>query len=744
MANILRSITRQDLVFRTSVGLCIISFLLVLSLTMWHQYDKRQVVDSAKDNATQTALDAANGIATVLGRLPTLAHSIADDLSTGRLSDDGLEQRLIRELELNQGLGAVTVCYVPEFVPEAVAQGSRKLYCPYSYTNAEGTVYIERVEDYYDYTKPDGSMIGPAGTPIRTAWYHRPLIEGPSWGEPFFGSDHTNYWGGFGAPFYRNDPSGGGRTLAGTVDVSLTLGRFQDLVSGVDLGKPGAGYGFIISHTGAFVYHPIVQFIEGEQTISDFDSSLSIDVLRQMADRSPDEEILVVDHLDQKSARSSWLFFAPITPSGWWVGIVLNRDTILRGGEIVRHLRYQQTGIAMGILAFLFFLSVILFRADRGTARGLWAVSASFSILSVAGIAYLWHVNLNGPPGELERDVVLAEEAITEKVVADYVNEIPNLILVPTGVLIESLDFTSAHNVLLTGYIWQKYAPDIPEWIIPVPDAGSPGFVLPQADISYKSDVFEVYRYKDGEDEVIGWYFRASLRQQVDYSEYPFHREDIRMRIWHKDFAQGVLLTPDLVSYTRTSPEAFPGVDLEDFVLEGWRADYSLFSFREATLTTDFGVLTSGAPRKSPELFFHIGLTRRFMDAFVSHLIPLIIVAALLFAVLLIVTVRQERIGRFGFSTAGVLAYCAALFFVVIVLHISLRSGLEAPAVILYLEYFYFEIYAAILLVSMDSILLTSDINVPFVEYRENLLVNLVYWPLMTGVLLIVSLFVFL
>ena len=141
---------------------------------------------------------------------------------------------------------------------------------------------------------------------------------------------------------------------------------------------------------------------------------------------------------------------------------------------------------------------------------------------------------------------------------------------------------------------------------------------------------------------------------------------------------------------------------------------------------------------------FHIGLTREFADAFIAHIIPLVVVTFLLFAVLVIVTMRQDRIGIFGFSTSSVLAYCAALFFVVVVLHISLRSGLGAPGTVVYLEYFYFLIYAAILLVSVDSILFASAVNVPFIEFRDNVLFELLYWPSITGVLLAISLFVFL
>ena len=37
-------------------------------------------------------------------------------------------------------------------------------------------------------------------------------------------------------------------------------------------------------------------------------------------------------------------------------------------------------------------------------------------------------------------------------------------------------------------------------------------------------------RYSDAPydyEEIVGWYFRATLRQQFNYSEYPFDREDV-------------------------------------------------------------------------------------------------------------------------------------------------------------------------------------------------------------------------
>ena len=740
IATALQQINWQRAVFRSSLLLCVASLLLVGSLVGWHLQDRKDAVNSARGLARETARDAAAEIGQALEKV-MVAQKVADELTSGSLSDETVENRLIEELARNPTLGAVTACYVPEFVPDRALQANRNLYCPFSYTNPDGDIYIERIEELYDYTLPDGST-APDGTPIRSAWYHRPLAEGPVWGEPYFGTATKVYWAGFGAPFYRVSSSDGAQALAGVIDVSLTLREFQQLVSSVNLGQPAAGYGFILSQSGKFIYHPIEALVTEQRTISDLNQLFSIEYLHQSATTPGSEEVIVFDHTDENSGRSSWVYFAPITPAGWWVGIVLDKGTIFQSNEIVGRLRRQQIGIALGALAFLIFLTIPLSGAHIGTTSRLWAVSISFSLLCIAGISFLWYSNISSGSADDARDVMLVERGITEKVAADYGRQTTSPIYVPTGLQIQSMEFSSTNNINLTGYVWQTYADDAPEWAKPGPQ-GPPGFILPQASINYEEDISEAYRRRQGRHEVIGWNFRAQLRHEFDNSRYPFDRKDLAIRILHKDFDQGVILKPDLLSYSTTDPQALPGLMEEDVFLEGWNIKQSFFSYRDPDYSTTFGIPNLGAQR-TPELYYHIGLTRRFVNAFISQVIPLAVVALLLFAVLVIVTSREERIQVFGFSTSAVLAYCAALFFVVVVAHIGLRSALADPAGIIYIEFLYFLIYGAILSVSLNSILFTSTIEVWFIQYRDNMIMELLFWPILIGLFLVVSLFVFL
>ncbi len=95
--------------------------------------------------------------------------------------------------------------------------------------------------------------------------------------------------------------------------------------------------------------------------------------------------------------------------------------------------------------------------------------------------------------------------------------------LIPTGVFVQSLQFNTANNVQVSGYVWQKYADNIPADI-------TRGFVLPEAVAeAYRST--EAYRVHENGAEVIGWYFSATLRQSFDYGHYPFDRQDVWLRI---------------------------------------------------------------------------------------------------------------------------------------------------------------------------------------------------------------------
>src|SRR5262249_11585358 len=228
----------------------------------------------------------------------------------------------------------------------------------------------------------------------------------------------------------------------------------------------------------------------------------------------------------------------------------------------------------------------------------------------------------------------------------------------------------SANNIALTGYVWQKYPKN-------VPDAIARGFVLPDA---ADRTVTESYRWSDSESETIGWYVKATIRQNFDYAKYPLDQQDFKLRIWHRDLDKGVVLVPDLESYKIIHPLARAGLE-KDFVLPGWAVERTMFSSRTRNRTTTFG----GDPNQdlATELPFDVAIGRWIIEPLFSNLLPLAVSAFMVFALLLIVKESTRT------NVVQTLAAFSGLFFVVILSELDLRRRVTTTT-ILYIEYYYF------------------------------------------------------
>lgn len=197
---------------------------------------------------------------------------------------------------------------------------------------------------------------------------------------------------------------------------------------------------------------------------------------------------------------------------------------------------------------------------------------------------------------------------------------------------------------------------------------------------------------------------------------------------------------PEFSAYSSVRPSDTPGVE-EDIVLDGWQLVSSHFSYKKNNYNTALDTVGSGN-NAIPELYFNVGLARLFVDPFIADMLPIVVVCLLVFAVLLITTVKAGDIELKGFSSANVLSYCAALYFVLIVSHVHLRETLNAFGII-YLEIFYFCMYFIILIVSANSLAITSEKTPAFIRNNDNYIARLCYFPFITLTLLIATIWMF-
>jgi hypothetical protein len=430
------------------------------------------------------------------------------------------------------------------------------------------------------------------------------------------------------------------------------------------------------------------------------------------------------------TGQSSWIFFEPIASAGWTLGAVFIQDEILVN---TKSFHRQLILIDLEIISFFFFLFILLFRAYKGSVRSLWAVSSSTSFVLLAGTGFIWYLQLTEHKIEQENNIVLMGKGGLNKFLQSHrsPNTQESRTYIPTGVFVQSLEFQDANNVFVKGYIWQKYDNKIHQDV-------NRGFILPEA---VDPKVNEIYRQRDQNFEVIGWYFEAKLRENFDYSKYPFDVKDVWIRLWHKDFHKNTILVPDFDAYDLILPTSLPGLE-KDFVLPGWTLKSSFFQYRFNNYNTNFGIENYIGQKNFPELYFTVILQRDFITIFISNMMIIIVVLLLLFCVQILIIKQKDRSDNLDFTALEIVSACGAFLFIIIVDQINLRQKIITAGII-YFDYFYFVLYVVILLVAINAILFASNIKIDWIHYKDNLIPKILYWPTNLTLLLLVTLLVF-
>lgn len=695
-------------VFKLSLLLCGVSLLVVVIEVVSYWREEKRLVEAAKINGKQEAVRASKYIENRLRQLQNTATSIAWDLTEGRLTDRQLLERAKKELEQNPDFLEVGAAYKPFAYNPNI-----RLYAPF-YTRKTGKIQLEQIEKSYDYTKPENY------------WYYNTLADGSLWVEPGFDKSSGTIVADYDVAFYRIDPQTKEKTPVGIVYANYSVDTLKTLINSLELGK--SGYGFLISNKGVILAHPNRDYVKNQKTVFDIAEERKSPQLRLIGEKAIKVQRAALDFVDEFTGQSSWVFIEPIPLSGWSMAVVVNKNDNSIDKQTIR---LQLIRLTLEVILFLFFLSIIVFRADKGSVKSLWTVAFTFSASCLAGIGFIWYLALSDQSYKNNRNLLLSQARVNNLLnpqvrAAEKLNQKPPL-YVPTGFFVQAIKFNSSTDVLVNGYIWQKYDNNFPNNL-------PRGFILPEGYDDIKIE--EAYRYKRNNVEVIGWYFEATLRQNFDFSKYPFDLNDVWIRLWPKAFTisdidRSIILVPDLASYETIDPISKPGLE-QDFVLEGFQIEGSFFEYKFNSYNTNFGLSNTISTKQYPELYFTVILKRAFIGIFISKIIPLAVVTLLLFAIL---PLSSEH----GIEIIGA---CAGFIFIVILDQISLRGLIPANGII-YFEYFYFAIYLFILLVVINALLLTYNRNIPFIQYQNNFIPKLLYWPSLLGLLLITTALIF-
>lgn len=693
--------------------------LAVLILSIYLGYDiltsRQETINNAMNAARQEAVNAAGKISTEMNRFVPLIEHLADELSSGTLIYTGLMKRMEDMMRKHPRLFAIGAA----FEPFAYDHG-RRLYGPYLMRKGEEVARLQ-VEDFYDYTES------------QYKWYSDPIRKGPGWDEPVWGEASGALMATYSAPFYRTDGQGG-KVPAGLVYFSFSIELINRWVRELYLGKTGWGIAF--SKEGVLLAHPIEETLQKRYNVHEYAEETGDQVLKAAAGKMSDGKSGSFPFLSPETGLEVLIFYEPIKGPGWSMGVVLVKEEIPSND-----LLFRRKIIRLLILS-IFSLMCLAVRLSAGFYKNqphvtLWCLVAFLSLLLTAGIDVIRHLTFV-PLNRHNAGTTMITDRNGLNVFLGGVKEDKNAqhreppIFVPAGIFVQSIEFTSPSNLFLKGFMWQKITDELHSDL-------TEGFVMPDGTGIQLSEAF---RRKEGNVETVGWDFEVTLRQDMDYSRFPFDHDTVWIRLWHKDFDRNVMLVPDLEAYSLMNPVSRPGLE-EDLTLPGWVIKGSFFTYRPENYNTNFGIPGYLGKEASPELYFNIVLERGILNAIVSHIIPLLIVSILLFAVLAAATKDAAKAKEIGFNPSSVLRLTSALFFVVLLAHIQLRNTIKVQEV-LYLEYFYFSMYLLIMLVSLHSFLFTNkQLHIRFLDYENSLVPKLLFWPILLGLQFGITVLVF-
>ena len=292
------------------------------------------------------------------------------------------------------------------------------------------------------------------------------------------------------------------------------------------------------------------------------------------------------------------------------------------------------------------------------------------------------------------------------------------------GLFIESLKFSSANDVEVSGHVWQK----IP---FKSKDSIKPGIIFVDA----VGVVTLEKRYSKSYDshELHGWYFEVILREPFSYSDYPIDHKTVWIKIKQAGFNLAQVMVPDLNSYEKTGSGDIFGIS-PDIVLLGWNVNETFFDYTTEDYDTDFGFKNIKHHTHMPVLSFNVVLNRNFVNAFMMNVTLLLVMMFLLYILVVMITSNDGLKEEYELSVGSAVASCTGLFFAILMAHIHLREMFPSSGFI-YLEFFYLLNYFYIASIAMIVFIFYKQHASNDVAFFKDdaVWVKSLYWPVYFG-----------
>ena len=207
-----------------------------------------------------------------------------------------------------------------------------KLFSPYVYRTDEEIKDVDLAKSY-DYTLQD--------------WFMIPKLLGTSyWGEPYFDEGGGNIlMATYSQPMYKDGKFIG----VSTADISL-----DDLELEMNNIRIMAGYTFIITRTGTFIYHPIKEYMMNESIFSLAEENGQPE-LREIGKKMIAGEQGITTYIDVNTGEKEWLVYSPIPDCHWSFAAMIPGKEIMKtvNSMVLRQVSIMVIGLLIILLVIL-------------------------------------------------------------------------------------------------------------------------------------------------------------------------------------------------------------------------------------------------------------------------------------------------------------------------------------------------------------------------------------------------------
>ncbi len=697
-------------------GILVLVFTLSVFSLGWVGYNFYQTNNSLKSQGERLSKQACYDVVNRLDSISKIEYdnikNLSDTLSSRVFSEEELLEFLVEKGSRNVNLLGITVAYLP-----GKFRGKDGLYAPFYDFKTDKLLNVANI---YDYTNSELET---------SVWFTKGMgATLPILTKPYFAQAAQEIVVDYAIPFYANTSK---TEKIGVISITVSLDNFTELINSLVLGN--TGYAFTFDDNGDFITHPNRDFIL-HKNLNTLGDNRNIKKLKKNL-LSKEEGFFRYQSL--YTQVPSIIYFARSNITRWKVAVVFSRSDVSGDPGILKQ-KVIQLGGAISI--FLFLSVALIFKWYQLETRQLWLASFTISVLIVLNIAVIWIMHLDF---DYSQELSNTTRVYDTHELHNYINKKDldqhklghkKYSKIPTGIFIEELEVSESYDMSISGIVWQRWPEDrdLKDKV---------GFHFIQAapyGRSVKITLLSKDKLEDG-SLLYTWQFDATLKIYFDYAQYPLDQHYIDIKLLYPDLTDDIMLIPDLDSYEVLNPSAKPGLS-DVLFLPKHRIIASYFSFASMDMKTFFGRDRRSGVTEYQLLEYNIVIKRRFITPFVSFIIPALLGAALIF--FLLYSLTKDKDDKSGVTVMGVVQGMVGLFFSLLFAHITIRNRIASPHVT-YMETFYFAVYIIIILLIVDVVMFSKNRPVKFIQYKDNLIVKLAFWPIWLGVLLILTLIKF-